>query len=339
MKAVVCQQYGSPDHLRVVDVEPPKPARNEALIRVHAAAANPLDLALLRGRPPVIRLTTGLRRPSTTRPGIDFAGEVLATGADVRRARSGDAVFGVCVTDPHARPFRAWMHDLGSFAELLCVTDSCFVPKPADITYEQAAAVPLAGLTALQGLRDRARLEAGQSVLINGAAGGVGTFAVQIAQAFGAEVAGVCRTANVAMVRSLGATRVIDYTQEDFTRRSERYDVIFDCAGTHSFADLRRVLRPRGVCVSVGQMADGGLLTLAGRLAAGLALSRFSTQKLIPFLARPSRRDLQTLSALLQAGSVRPVVDRCYALSDVSAALRYLETKHAQGKVVTTMNR
>jgi len=261
----------------------------------------------------------GLRKPKSRLLGTDFAGTVEAVGKDVTDFRAGDEVFGAC---------------RGAFAELVCGSQSALVMKPDNVTYDEAASVPVAALTALQGLRDKGRIQAGQKVLINGAAGGVGTFAVQIARSFGAEVTGVCSTKNVDMVRSIGADRAIDYTREDFTTATERYDLIFDCIGNHSLPACRRVLKPHGICVMVGGPVKVG--TILTRVLTALVLSRFASQSFVMFMAKLRKEDLTILGQLMAAGKVTPVIDRRYSLSQVPDALRYLEEGHARGKIVIT---
>jgi len=321
MKAVVCHNYGSPDLLKCERIEKPTPGSDQVLIRVRAASVNPADWHLKRGSPYVMRLMTGLRRPKEPRLGVDVAGQVEAVGKDVTRFKPGDEVFGT------AR---------GTFAEYVCASETALVMKPDNVTSEQAAAVPLAAYTALQGLRNKGRIRSGQKVLINGAAGGVGTFAVQIAKSFGAEVTGVCSTRNVDMVRSIGADHAIDYSREDFTKGGQRYDLVFDLVANHSLSAVRRVLNPNGVYIGAGVLgvrSPAGILT---RLIAAPVLSRFVSQKLVMLLARRNNDDLNFLRDLMEAGKITPVIDRCYRLNEVPEAIRRLETHHAQGKIVIT---
>jgi NADPH:quinone reductase-like Zn-dependent oxidoreductase len=273
----------------------------------------------MRGLPLVLRAATGLRKPKDTRLGIDGAGRVEAIGKSVTRLHPGDEVFGACK---------------GAFAEYAVAPESSLAAKPAGLSFEQAAAVPVAGSTALQGLRDKAGVQAGQRVLIHGAAGGVGTFAVQIAKTLGAEVTAVCSTRNVEMVRSLGADRVVDYTREDFTASEVRYDVMLDMIGVPSLSQRRRALTSRGTLVLVGATDSGGWLGPLGGLLAAVLTSPFVSQRLRPLLTHASKEDLQVLAELLAAGKVRPVIDRTYPLSEVPEAIRYLEQGHARGKVV-----
>jgi NADPH:quinone reductase-like Zn-dependent oxidoreductase len=314
MKAIVYTKYGTPDVLQLNEIEKPAPKDNEILIRVHAASVNALDFHTMRGLPYIGRIVTGLRKPKNTRPGVDLAGQVEAVGKEVTRFQSGDEVFGA---------------SRGTFAEYVCTQGKALALKPASLTFEQAAAVPVAGFTALQGLRDKGGIQPGQKVLINGATGGVGTFAVQIAKAFGAEVTAVCSTRNVDMVRSLGADQVIDYTQENFTQSGQLYDILFDSVGNHSLSACRRVMNPTGTCVMVG-----GPLT---HLLMGVVLSRFVSQSLIFFIATTNNEDLIVLKKLLEDKKVTPVIDRRYTLSEVPEAVRYLGEGHARGKVVITL--
>jgi NADPH:quinone reductase-like Zn-dependent oxidoreductase len=323
MKAAVCTRYGSPDVIQIADVEKPVPGDNQVLIKVRAASVNPLDWHTMRGTPYIARMSGGLRKPKDTRLGFDVAGQVEAVGRNVTHFNPGDEVFGICK---------------GSFAEYACTSESAsamsvLTLKPGNVTFEQAASLPVAAFTALQGLRDKGRIQAGQKVLINGAAGGVGTFAVQIARSFGADVTGVCSTRNVDMVRSLGAGRVIDYTQEDFTGSGDRYDVILDCVGNHSLLACRRVLNHRGICVVITG-PDGFLLGPVARMLKALMLSPLVSQKVIPFISKPGREDLAIVLKLMETGKVKPVIDRQYRLNEVPEAVRYLEEGHARGKVV-----
>jgi NADPH:quinone reductase-like Zn-dependent oxidoreductase len=340
MKAVVYYNYGSPDVLKCEDIEKPAPSDNEALIKVRAASVNPLDCGELKGVPYIFRILFGLRKPDAmrpARPGVDVAGQVEAVGGKVTQFKPGDEVFGACISDPQASAAKVWVHHQGAFAEYVCVSESILVMKPDNVTFEQAASVPVAAFTALQGLRDKGHIQPGRKVLINGAAGGVGTFAVQIAKSFGAKVTGVCSTRNVDMVRSIGTDHVIDYTQEDFTKHGKRYDVIFDCVGNHPLSELRQALNPKGICVMVGELTGRGGLGILARLFTAFVLSQFGRQKLITFLAKPNKEDLTVMHDLMTAGKVTPVIDRRYKLSEVPEAIRYLEEKHARGKVVITL--
>lgn len=337
MRAAVCAGYGPPEVIHVEEVGRPAPLATEVLIRVRAASVNPLDAGTLSGRPYLLRLLTGLRRPRSARPGVDVAGVVEAVGESVTRFRPGDEVFGVCVSDPHASGVGVWNHRQGAFAEYVCAPQSTLTAKPPNISFEQAAAVPVAAFTALQGLRDKGHVQPGERVLVNGAAGGVGMFAVQIAKSLGAEVTGVCSTRNLEMVQSIGADHVIDYTQVDFTRGGPRYDLIFDCVGNHSLSATRRALAPSGVCIGAGDLTGRGMLRLVARMIAGQITSRFVSRRVITFLARPDGRDLDTMARLMATGKVTAVIDRCYGLNEVPQAIRFLGGKHARGKVVIAM--
>jgi len=319
MKAIVYRRYGSPDVLACEEIEKPAPGDDEVLIKVRAASVNPLDRHIMRGRPFLLRIAFGLRKPRL-RPGRDVAGQVEAVGRNVTQFKAGDEVFGACS---------------GALAEYACPREKALVTKPNNVTFEQAASVPVAGLTALQGLRDKGKIRPGQKVLINGAGGGVGTFAVQIAKSFGADVTGVCSTGKVDMVRSIGADRVIDYTQHDFTEGTQRYDLIFDLAATHSLSEYRRVLNPNGTFVLAGGPPKvRSILTHAFDV---LVLSRFVSQTFVMFVAKLSKDDLTILSELMEAGKVTPVIDRRYTLTEVPEAIRYLEEGHARGKLVITI--
>ena len=322
MKAVVFHNYGPPrEVLAVEEIEKPTPGEDEVLVKVRAAAANPMDYHLMSGTY-FISPMTGFRRPKRTRPGVDFAGEVEAVGKNVRRFKQGDAVFGV------AR---------GAFAEYVCALENRLALKPANATFEQAATIPVAGSTALQALRDKGRIQPGQKVLINGAAGGVGTFAVQIAKSFGAEVTGVCSTRNLELVRSIGADHAIDYTSEDFTRSNERYDAMLDCIGNRSVSACLGVLTPKGVFIAAGLMSGGSLISPILHLLNVLVFSRFARQNVVFVSGRISTEDLTVLKELIDANKVTPVIDRRYSLSDVPQAIQYLKEGHARGKVVITV--
>jgi NADPH:quinone reductase-like Zn-dependent oxidoreductase len=292
------------------------------LLKVHAASVNPLDWHFMRGTPYILHIMAGLRKPKITRLGVDVAGQVEAVGRKVTQFKPGDAVFGSC---------------RGAFAEYACAGESALVMKPDNVTFEQAASAPVAAFTALQGLRDKGKIQPGQKVLINGAAGGVGTFAVQIAKSFGADVTGVCSTTNVDMVRSIGADRVIDYTQEDFTKGAQRYDLIFDTVGNHSLLACRRALNPKGIYIPIGGPGGRWMIGALARAITALVLSRLGKQKLVIFfLAKSSQEDLTVMYELIKAGKVIPVIDRRYSLSEVPEAIRYLEKGHARGKVLIT---
>jgi NADPH:quinone reductase-like Zn-dependent oxidoreductase len=324
IKAITHCEYGGPEVLKVEEIEKPVPDDNQVLVRVHAASVNPLDLTI-RG-PLLLRPLFGLRKPKDTRLGVDYSGTVEAVGKNVTQFKPGNEVFG-------GRD--------GALAEYVCaLADRAVVLKPANMTFEQAAAVPVAAITALQGLRDKGKIQSGQKVLVNGASGGVGTFAVQIAKSFGTEVTGVCSTRNVDLVRSIGADHVIDYTKEDFTKGDQRYDLIFDLIGNHSFSERRRILNPNGICVMAGiggaGWHDGFAMRLAGELNAYVR-SRFVSQKFITYIAQFNKQDMMALADLLQSGKMTPVIDKTYKLSETADALRYLEQGHARGKVVVTV--
>ena len=321
MRAAVYTRYGPPDVVQIRNVEKPVPRDDEVLIRVRAASLNPLDWHIMRGKPYILRMMGGgLREPKDARLGRDVAGLVETVGRNVTQFKPGDEVFGAC---------------LGAFAEYTCATESALAIKPDTVTFEQSASVPVASFTALQSLRDKGHIQPGHKVLINGAAGGVGTFAVQIAKWFGAEVTGVCSTRNVNLVRSLGADLVVDYTQEDFTRSGRRYALLFDCVGNHSLLACRRVLNPKGTYVTVTG-PDGRWLGPLARFVSTLVLSRFVSQNMVPAIANPNKEDLTVMRELLATGKVVPVIDKLYNFSEVSEAIRYLEAGHARGKVVIT---
>jgi len=323
MKAIVYRCYGSPDVLELEDVEKPTAADNELLVKVRAAAVNPLDWHYMRGKPYIMRADAGMGSPKDPRMGVDFAGTVEAVGKSVTRFRPGDEVFG---------------GRNGAFAEYVRVReDRAVVLKPANVTFEQAASVPIAAITALQALRDTGRIQAGQKVLINGASGGVGTFAVQIAKSFGAEVTGVCSTRNVEMVRSLGADHVIDYTKQDFTQSEQRYDLILDNVGNHALLDARRVLTPNGIFVIVGGPNEGSWIGPLSSPIKAMLLSPFVSQTFVMMFAELTQADLTILRDLMAAGKVTPVIDRRYGLNEVPEAVRYLEDGHARGKVVINL--
>jgi NADPH:quinone reductase-like Zn-dependent oxidoreductase len=317
MKAIVCAQYGPPGVLQFAEVAKPAPADNEVLVKIYAAAVNPLDRFFMRGAP-LIRLIPGLRKPKNTRLGVDLAGQVEAVGRKVTQFKPGEEVFGAC---------------RGSLAEYVCVPEDKLAPKPANLSFEDAAAVPVAALTVLQGLRDKGRIQPGHKVLIDGASGGVGTFAVQIAKSFGAELTAVCSTRNVERVRSLGADHVIDYTREDFTKSGHRYDLIMGANAHRSFFDYWRALTHEGIYVIVG----GGVPQLFQSALLAPLLSRMGSKKARFFIADMNQKDLIFLKELLETGKVVPVIDRRYPLSEAAEAMRYLEEGHAQGKIVITM--
>jgi NADPH:quinone reductase-like Zn-dependent oxidoreductase len=324
LKAITYHRYGAPEVLEFEEVDEPVVKDGEVLVRVRAASVNPRDWHFMRGLPAFpMRLQFGLRTPKEPLLGSDVAGQVEAAGRAVTRFRPGDEVYAHVLA--------------GGFAEYVAVPEEVVGLKPANLTFEQAAAVPLAALTALQGLRDYGRVQPGQKVLIIGAAGGVGAFAVQLAKWLGAEVTGVCSTAKVDLVRSIGADHVIDYTREDFTQSGRRYDLIFQLAGTQSPSAIRRALTPSGTLALSSGESDGRRNGPIGRIIRALVLSRFVRQRLGPFEAKGRHQDLQLLKELIEAGEVTPVIDRTYALSETAEAIHYLEEGHARGKVVITV--
>jgi NADPH:quinone reductase-like Zn-dependent oxidoreductase len=326
LKAIVRDTYGSPDVLELTDIDKPEPGDDEVLLRVHAASVNPADWHILRGAPYIARIEFGLRKPKDRVLGCDVAGHIEAVGKNVTMLQPGEEVFG--------SPF---MHGLGAFAEWVCISEDLLAPKPAALSFEQVAAVPLAALTALQGLRDQGRIEPGHKVLIIGASGGVGTFAVQIAKSFDAEVSGVCSTRNVEMVRALGAEHVIDYTREDFTQSGQKYDLIFQLAGTLSPSECRSALTSNGNLVLSSGESEGRWIGPVDRVIKGLVLSGFVSQKMASFTVKPNREDLQLLKQFIEDGTLTPEIDRTYPLAQVPEAIRYLEEGHARGKVVITL--
>jgi NADPH:quinone reductase-like Zn-dependent oxidoreductase len=319
MQAIVQDGFGPPDVLGLREVEQPEAGRGQVLVRVRAASVNPADWYAMAGIPWVARPQMGLRKPRAGRLGLDLAGEVTAVGAGVTRFQPGDEVFGA---------------GTGTLAEYAVASEDALVGKPANLSFEQAAAVPVAGLTALQGLRDKGRLQPGQQVLVNGASGGVGTFAVQVAKALGAEVTGVCSTRNVEMVGSLGAARVVDYTREDFTRTDRRYDLLLDVAGSRPWSACRQVLTPRGILVLVGAPRGSRLLGPLDHILKVRLASLRASQKVVFFISKALQRDLEALRELLAAGKVTPVVERTYALPEAAEAFRHLGEGHARGKLV-----
>ena len=323
MRAIVRNTYGSPDVLELQEIDKPDVTDDEVLVRVRAASVNRADWYTLTGTPYVGRTQLGLLKPKSNRMGVDFAGTVEAVGRDVTQFRPGDEVFG---------------GRSGAFAEYVCVReDRAVVPKPANVTFDEAAAVPVAAITALQGLRDKGQIQPGQKVLINGASGGVGTFAVQIAKAFGAEVTGVCSTRNVDLVRSIGADHVIDYTREDFTRSDRRYDLMLDIAGSRSWSACRRVLNPQATLVIVGAPKGNRLIGPLSHIVKVRLAALRSSQKVVFFIAKFNKADMAVLRELLEAGKVTPVMDGRYELSEIADALRYMGEGHCRGKVVITV--
>jgi len=316
LKAIVQYDYGSPDVFELKEVDKPVVKDDDVLVRVHAASLHAGDYFVMRGVPYVARMSAGWPKPKNYIPGYDAAGHVEAVGKNVEQFQPGDEVFGACQ---------------GTCAEYVCAGENKFVLKPAKLTFEQAAAVPTSAIAALRGIRDAGKVQPGQKVLINGASGGVGTFAVQIAKAFGAEVTGVCSTRNVDMVRSIGADHVIDYTQEDFTEGEQRYDLILDNVANHSLSDCRRVLTPQGTHIPNSGHAGMGYIIKA------LVASLFVRQQGRTYLAIPNNEDLIVLKELIEAGKIAPVIDRTYPLSDTPEAFRYLDEGHVRGKVVISV--
>src|SRR5438270_183537 len=324
MKAIVNCEYGV-GNLQLRDLEKPSPDDNEVLVRVRAASINPVDGHMIRGSW-LMRPIGGMRKPKNTRFGTEFSGVVEAIGKNVTDFKTGDEVFGA---------------KNGAVADYICVkADRAIVMKPANITFEQAGSVGIAGVTALQGLRNQGHIQAGQKLLINGASGGVGTFAVQIAKAFSAAVTGVCSTHNVDLVKSIGADHVIDYTKEDFTRTDQRYDMIYDLVGNHSFSERRQILTTNGICVLAGIGGAGFHPASWGRILGNFKTafqSKFTSQKFVTYIAKLTKDDLNVLRDYMQAGKLSPVIDRTYKISETQAAVRYLEEGHARGKVVITL--
>ena len=321
MKAMVYTEYGPPEVLQLKEVAKPTAKEDEVLVNVQAVSVNPFEWHHLRGTPFPLRLSSGLLKPKHKILGLDMAGRIEAVGSNVKQFQPGDEVFGVS--------------DFGAFAEYVSAREAALVLKPANISFEEAAAAPVVAFSALQGLRDKGQIQPGQKVLINGASGGVGTFAVQIAKSFGAEVTGVCSTRNLDMVRSIGADRVIDYTEEDFTQKGPRYDLIIDNVGNRSVSDLRRALSSQGICVIIGYSSPGLLLQ---HMLLGTLVSMTGSKKIgLLGEAKPNKKDLVLTAELLEAGKVVPVIDRRYPLSETAEAIRYLEEGHARGKVIITV--
>jgi NADPH:quinone reductase-like Zn-dependent oxidoreductase len=324
MKAIVYRCYGGPDVVKFEDIAKPIAADDRVLVKVHAASVNPLDWHYMQGKPYIMRPMSGLGKPESIHMGADFAGTVEAVGKNVTRYKAGDEVFG---------------DRDGAFGEYVSVRENgAMALKPTNMSMEQAAAVPIAGLTALQALRDKGKIQAGQKVLINGASGGVGTFAVQIAKTYGADVTGVCSTRNVAMVKSIGADHVIDYTKEDFTQGSVRYDLIIDNVGSHTLSEYRGVLTPNGKLVIVGGQSDDPWLGPMTTSVKAYFVAPFVSQKLIFILAEANGEDLNVLRDLMQTGKLTPVIDRRYPLSETAQAIGYLEQGHAKGKVIIAVD-
>lgn len=323
MKAIVYTEYGSPDVLELKEVAKPAPEDDQVLVKVHAVSVNAADLHLLRADPFLIRLSSGFLKPKHTILGSDIAGRVEAVGSNVTQFKPGDEVFG----DISAC---GW----GGFAEYVCVRENALVLKPTNLSFEQAAAVPMAAVTALQGIRRAGQIRPGQKALINGASGGVGTFAVQLAKSFGAEVTAVCSTRNLETARSIGADHVIDYTKEDFATNGQQYDLILAANGDRSISDYKRALSPRGIYVQTG----GSMGQMTQAMIQGPWISMTGSKKMGNMgVAKPNQNDLIFMKELLESGKVKPVIDRCYPLGEVPEALRYLEEGHARGKVVITV--
>lgn len=322
MKAIVYEKYGPPDVLALTEVEKPIPADNQVLVKIHAASVNYGNLVLLKGEPFLARFAFGLLKPKYSIPGGDIAGRVEAVGKDVTQFQPEDEVFGDLSGS-------GW----GGFAEYVAVPEKALALKPANLSFEEAAAIPMAAVTALQSLRDKGKLQAGQKVLIHGASGGVGTFAVQIAKALGAEVTAVCSTRNVDIVQSLGADQCLDYTKEDFSKKTQRYDLILGVNGYQPMSVYKRALNPNGIFVHVG----GAGAQLFQAMTIGPLISMTEKKKIGSFLQRPNQKDLIYMKELVEEGKVKPVLDRCYSLSEVPEAFKYFEEGHAQGKVIITV--
>jgi NADPH:quinone reductase-like Zn-dependent oxidoreductase len=323
MKAIVYTEYGSPDVLKLKEVTKPNPKDDEVLVKVYAVSVNAADLHLLRADPFLIRLSSGLLKPKNQILGSDIAGRVEAVGKNVKQFKQGDEVFGDISAD-------GW----GGFAEYACASENAFALKPSNLSFEEAAAVPMAAVTALQGIRYAGQIRPGQKVLIHGASGGVGSYALQLAKSFGAEVTAVCSTRNLDMARSIGADHVIDYTKEDFTQTGQQYDLILAANGDRSISEYRRALSPKGTYVQTG----GSMRQMTQAMLQGPWISRTGSQKMGNMgVAKPNQNDLVIMKGLLEAGKVKPVIDRCYPLSETADALRYFEEGHAQGKVVITV--
>jgi len=322
MQAITYRRYGAPEVLRLEDVPIPTLAANDVLIKVRAASVNPFDWHFMRGTPYGVRIIAGLSKPRLPQLGADVAGEVEAVGAKVNNFKPGDLVFGM------AR---------GAYAEYACAKESNLAIKPENISFDQAASVPIAACTALIALRDKGHIQSGHQVLVNGAAGGVGTFGVQLAKAFGAHVTGVTSTRNLELVSSIGADHVIDYTQKNFTEDSGQYDLILDAVGNHPISALKRVLKPNGICVSAGGTTDDWMLRPIAHTLHSLLISTISDRKFVGVLGNTSTANLATIADLIQSGKVTPVIDRSYPLSQVPEAIRYLEAGHARGKVIITI--
>lgn len=325
MKAIVYTQYGSPDVLQLKEVEKPVPLDDQVLVEIHAASVNAYDWHFLTADVFLIRLMSGgLFRPKNTTLGADIAGRVEAVGSQVKQFKPGDEVFGTA------------RRSSGGFAEYVCAPEETLELKPAHVSFEEAAAVPMAALTALQGLRDQGRIQSGQKVLIEGASGGVGTFAIQIAKSFGAKVTAVCSTTKLDIARSIGADHVIDYTKEDFAKNGQRYDLIFAANGSHSVFEYKRALGPNGICVISGG-GEASIVALVRDTLLTMWISKTGDRKIGSFMANINQKDLAFVKELVEAGKVKPVIDRRYTLSETAKALRYIGEGHARGKIVITV--
>jgi NADPH:quinone reductase-like Zn-dependent oxidoreductase len=323
VKAIVYYEYGGPDVLRCEEIDKPAPADGEVLLKIRAASLNPYDWHFMRGEPYGIRLMAGVGKPKNRRLGADVAGVVESVGSAVKNLKHGDAVYGLCQ---------------GAFGEYVCTLETKLVKKPDDVSFENAASLPIAALTALQALRDKGKIQSRHKVLVNGASGGVGTFGVQIAKSFGAEVTGVTSTRNVELVRSIGADHVIDYTKEDFTKSEQRFDLILDCVGNHTFAECRCVLNANGKVIGAGGTTDNWMLKPISRMITSTLQSIFVSQKPVSIFAKMNQADLLLMNELLLSGKVKPVIDRCCRLNEVPDAMHYLEEGHARGKVLLTVD-
>jgi NADPH:quinone reductase-like Zn-dependent oxidoreductase len=322
MKAIVYYEYGGPDVLRCEEIEKPAPREGEVLLKIRAASLNPYDWHFMRGEPYAVRLMAGIGKPKNKRLGADVAGVVEAVGRNVTQFKPGDAVYGLC-------------H--GAFGEYVCTSETKLVNKPDDVSFEHAASVPIAGLTALQALRDKGKIQPNQYVVVNGASGGVGTFGVQIAKSFGAIVTGITSTRNIELVRSIGADYVIDYTKGDFTKGEWKFDLILDCVGNHTFAECRRVLNLNGKVIGAGGTTDNWMLKPISRMITGAVQSMFVSQTPVSIMAKMNQADLLAMNELLSSGKVKPVIDRRCSLTELPDAMRYLEQGHARGKVILSL--
>ena len=322
MNAIVYYEYGPPDVLRCEEIDKPIPGEKEVLLKIHAASLNPYDWHFIRGEPYAVRLMAGIGKPKNKRLGSDVAGVVEALGPNVTQFKPGDAVYGLCQ---------------GAFGEFVCTAETKLVKKPESMSFEHAASIPIAALTALQALRDKGKIQSQHNVLVNGASGGVGTFGVQIAKSFGAKVTGVTSTRNLDLVRSIGADHVIDYTQHDFTKGDQRFDLILDCVGNHPFSECRRVLNHNGKLIAAGGKTDNWMVAPIASMVSAMFQSIFVSQRQVSILAKMNQSDLLALNELLSTRKVTPVIDRLCKLDEIPAAIRYLEQGHARGKVIMTI--